>query len=73
MVLAVVLGLVVARLGVRRSGLLTWGYAPAALAVLALAALGHKPGAMLVVVAGLLVLVSLLGAGFLVRHPRADG
>jgi hypothetical protein len=62
-----------ARLLVRRSGLLTWGYAPAALAVLALAVLGHEPGAMLVAVAGLLVLVALLGGGFLVRHPRADG
>ncbi len=62
-----------ARLLVRRGGLLTWGYAPAALAVLALAVLGHGSGAMLVAVLGALVLVALLSAGFLVRYPRADG
>ncbi len=58
---------------VRRSGLLPWGYGPAALAVLALALLGHGAGAMLVAGVGLLVLVSLLSAAFLVRQAKADG
>ncbi len=62
-----------ATLLVRRSGLLTWGYVPAALAVLVLAVLGRGSGAMLVAVAGLLVLVALLSAAFLLGHPRAEG
>jgi hypothetical protein len=61
-----------ARLLVRQTGLLTWGYAPAGLAVLALAAVGHGSGEMLLAVVGLLLLVALLSAGFLVRHPGAD-
>ena len=61
-----------AQLLVRRSGLLTWGYAPAGLAVLVLAVVGHGSAEMLLAVVGLLLLVALLSAGFLVRHPRAD-
>ena len=62
-----------ARLLVRRGGLLTWGYAPAALVVLALAVLGYRSVAMLVAVGGLLGLVALVSTVFLVRHPGADG
>ncbi|MGC8473747.1 MAG: hypothetical protein ACP5PW_04980 [Candidatus Dormibacteria bacterium] len=61
------------RLLVRRSGLLTWGYVPAGLAVLALAVIGHGSAAMLLAVLGLLGLVALLSAGFLVRRPGAEG
>ena len=61
-----------ARILVRRSGLLTWGYAPAGLAVLVLAVIGHGSAAMLLAVLGLLVLVALLSAGFLVRPFGAD-
>ncbi len=61
-----------ARILVRRSGLLTWGYAPAGLSVLVLAVVGHGSAEMLLAVVGLLLLVALLSAGFLVRHPRAD-
>lgn len=64
-----------ARLLVRRSGLLVWGYGPAAVAVAVLALLGHGPGdaAMLVTVGGLLVLTAVLGTVFVARLPRADG
>lgn len=59
-----------ARLLVRRGGLLTWGYAPAGLAVLVVALVGHGPRAMLVAMVGLLVLVALLSAAFVARLTR---
>ena len=62
-----------ARLLVRRSGVMAWGYGPAALAVLALALLGHGGQGMLVALVGMLALAVGLSAAFLARLRRSEG